>query len=84
MTESHAEQISRVEQMAQGDSGTWDLSLNDEAALRTVVQERRDLLTALKDLIAWVDVVEGDDLPEETLLPQYQAARAAIQKAESR
>lgn len=53
-SESHAEQIARVEGMASGDS-TWDLSDNDCAALATVLKERAELLQAMKTALAYLD-----------------------------
>ncbi len=48
--ETHAEQIARVEMMAQGDA-TWDLSENDMVALTAVLTDRSELLKALQNLM---------------------------------
>lgn len=47
--ESHAEQITRVEMMAEGQD-TWDLSENDTSALSAVLMDRAMLLRACKAL----------------------------------
>lgn len=47
--EPHDDQIARVEMMADGGE-KWDLSPNDLAALRTVLDERAALLSALKEI----------------------------------
>lgn len=46
--ESPSEKYSRVQQMIVDDGGTWDLSLNDKAALRYVL----GLVNSLADEIA--------------------------------
>lgn len=37
MAETYIDQVSRVRLMARDESGTWDLSDNDQAALRAVL-----------------------------------------------
>lgn len=49
MPESNADKLSRVQLMAQGDSGTWDHSPNDIEALRYVLESREELLEVLKE-----------------------------------
>lgn len=75
MSESHKEQIARVNMMATGLDDTWDLSDNDCAALCTVLKEREVLLEALKKYMEYF----GD--PANGVLI---GARAAIAKAEGR
>ncbi len=74
--ESHSEQLSRAEMMADG-SATWDLSKNDRAALKTVLDDRDDLLSACKALVGYF--ASDDD---------YRAAvaeaKAAVEKAEGK
>lgn len=53
MPESHQEQVSRVEMMAEGHD-TWDLSDNDTAALKTVLGDRKLILDALDFAIAYI------------------------------
>ena len=51
MAETHDERISRVEQMTEDTHGhTWDLSDNDQEALKTVLRDRERLLSALQAL----------------------------------
>jgi hypothetical protein len=45
MSETHKEQIARVE-MAASDRDTWDLSDNDVLALKAVLEDRAALLAA--------------------------------------
>lgn len=70
---SIAEQVSRVRQMADR-SGTWDLSDNDVAALRTVLEQRDALLAALLGFMDQPDTAESYD-------KAMAAAEAAIQSA---
>jgi hypothetical protein len=49
--ESFREQLSRLEQMAEDDGDTWDLSENDQAAIRAVLVERDTLCRALIALV---------------------------------
>lgn len=51
-SESHADQIRRVEGMASGDS-TWDLSDNDCTALATVLKERTELTEMAQVVCRW-------------------------------
>ena len=78
--ESFGEQLSRVKEMASDPGDTWDLSLNDQAALRAVLQERKELLAALKLARMWLancwPIVE---LAGQKPLPVIEAA---IKKAE--
>lgn len=48
MSETHSEQIARVEMMAEGQE-TWDLSDHDTQALVTVLGDRAELLKALQE-----------------------------------
>jgi hypothetical protein len=48
MSESREDQFARVQLMASGDTGNWDLSANDTAALKTVVAELSRMRTALE------------------------------------
>lgn len=50
MNETHAEQIARVEMMAESQE-TWDLSENDTQALVTVLTDRNELLKALRECL---------------------------------
>lgn len=50
MSETHAEQIARVEMMAEGQD-TWDLSPNDLDALNAVLYDRAELLKALQECV---------------------------------
>jgi hypothetical protein len=47
--ESFRDQLSRVESMAYDESGTWDLSENDTAALEAVLRDRQRLAQRLND-----------------------------------
>lgn len=47
----NADKLSRVQLMASGESGTWDLSPNDLAALQYVLESRAELLAACKTFI---------------------------------
>ena len=78
--ESFREQMSRVAQMADRDNDTWDLSDNDIAALRAVLNNFLALQAALKDLL---DVIVGDGLIPESV-SYMQQARAAVAKSEGR
>jgi len=75
-SESKAEQVMRVRQMA-GDTGdTWDLSLNDQAALQAVLDDRDALLAAVKALVQIVAEHNAQDL-------DWDHAVAAIANAEA-
>ncbi len=54
MSETLKDQISRLEGMAAGDP-TWDLSDNDQAAIRTLLDQRNELLEALNKLRGAID-----------------------------
>jgi hypothetical protein len=49
--ESFREQLRRLEEMAEDDGETWDLSDNDQAAIRAVLAERDILCRALIALV---------------------------------
>lgn len=89
MPEYHNEQISRVNQMANG-GDTWDLSDNDMAALRTVLDERKELYEALKEIVCWPAQGGGADTPAgrgaqcETLREALAKAQSSLAKAEGR
>lgn len=53
-TETHEDQLARVESMA-GGHPKWDLSTNDLIALRTVLKERAELLAAMKTALGYLD-----------------------------
>jgi hypothetical protein len=79
--ESFREQLSRLEQMAKDDDGeTWDLSNNDQAAIRAVLAERATLCRALIALVTEMrdeELMEGTDYWADRLaaiVAQYQHA----------
>jgi hypothetical protein len=49
--ESWAEQLARVQMMAEDNGETWDLSDNDKAALKAVLTDRARLRAALAQLV---------------------------------
>jgi hypothetical protein len=84
-TESFTEQLSRVGQMAHDSGDTWDLSLNDQAALRAVLDDRAGLLKALKQIHNWI--LDGGPVGEGAhplFIKSYKLTVAAIAKAEGR
>lgn len=56
--ESFAEQLSRLRQMAAGDD-TWDLSDNDTAAIRAVLDSHARLLAGLQHMQTCSTCAEG-------------------------
>lgn len=46
--ECFADQVSRLEEMAGDDNGTWDLSAKDQAAITAVVGQMKELFEALQ------------------------------------
>ena len=75
--ESFTEQLSRVRQMTR-DNGTWDLSTNDIAALRAVLQSHAELYEALTALLE----LGRKDTSNPKYDGYYATAAAAIAKAE--
>lgn len=68
MSESFREQVSRLEQMAEDDGETWDLSDNDKAAIAAVLAFQRRCLEAIEKAIAHedgLDGLEGDPILRE-------------------
>jgi hypothetical protein len=95
MSESFADQMSRLRQMCDEGSETWDLSDNDRAAISTVLASHDALLEALKYFAALKDCDEESEACEGNSGPYcsthgdtdlhvdaIKAARAAIAKAE--
>ncbi len=80
-SESKAEQVARVHQMAADDGETWDLSLNDRAALEGLIADREALLDACRR----VATRAAEALTSGALSPNdVRAVELAIVKAEGR
>lgn len=78
------EMVSRVKQMAKGNSGTWDLSANDLAALRYVLSkmdesanDRERTMERLKRLLSAMTLADIDAL---VTLAESLAAKKAKRK----
>jgi hypothetical protein len=53
--ESFADQLGRLELMADPDDAKWDLSDNDRAAIRALLKRRERLEELLRDVRGWYD-----------------------------
>ncbi len=79
MTESISEQIARVESMAASSAIKWTLDHCDRVAIAEVLEQRRQLLAALKGLLQHGGTNEDEWAPEFAV----EAALAAIRRAEA-
>lgn len=65
MAENFADQLSRVRSMASG-SDTWDLSVNDIAALKAVLKSHADLLAGAELALGLANSITGIPSLDET------------------
>lgn len=75
MSETFREQLSRVEQMAADDNcETWDLSDNDQAALKAVLADRQRMATKLNANLPAAGVSRSSETgkPIELVIGEYQ------------
>lgn len=61
--ESFADQLSRLRTMAEDDGETWDLSENDQAALRAVTESHDTLLALVNEASEIMTITYAGNFP---------------------